>query len=84
MPVCSSTTHAAAAEVTGASEEETASGEARRGGGGRRKMRLQDIPEEAGITSEFAEKLDLSCMAGGRGAVKPPTIENGYVVKFNR
>lgn len=47
-------------------------------------MRLQDIPEEAGITAEFAEKLDLSCMAAGKGAIKPPTIDNGYVVKFNR
>ena len=66
-----------------ASEEDTGK---RNGGGaaGKRKMRLQDIPEEAGITAEFAEKLDLSCMAAGKGAVKPPTIENGYVVKFNR
>lgn len=53
-------------------------------GGGKRKMRLQDIPDEAGITAEFAEKLDLSCMAAGKGAIKPPTIDNGYVVKFNR
>lgn len=69
------------AAESGASEEETATGGRN---GGKRKMRLQDIPEEAGITAEFAEKLDLSCMAVGRGAVKPPSIENGYVVKFNR
>lgn len=47
-------------------------------------MRLQDIPEEAGISAEFAKKLDLSCMAAGKGAIKPPTIDNGYVIKFNR
>lgn len=78
--------HWTPAAESGASEEESATGgrNGGNGGSGKRKMRLQDIPEEAGITAEFAEKLDLSCMAVGRGAVKPPSIENGYVVKFNR
>lgn len=67
-----------------ASEEETPSSGKRNQGGGKRKMRLQDIPEEAGITAEFAEKLDLSCVAVGKGTIQPPAIDNGHVVKFNR
>lgn len=76
---------APSAEVTASEEEEGAtssSGEQR--GNGKKKMRLQDIQEEESITAEYAQSLDLSCMLKGKGGVKPPTIDNGYVLKFNR
>ncbi|XP_055688517.1 fibrillin-1 isoform X2 [Lutzomyia longipalpis] len=49
----------------------------------RKRLRNQNIQEETAVDDDLASQLDLSCM-GGQSAVKPPNIENAYVVKFNR
>jgi len=48
----------------------------------RRKGRVHEIKEENAITNEFAQELDLSCMS--KGLVKAPSINNGYISKYNR
>lgn len=48
----------------------------------RRKNKVHEIKEESQITSDFAQQLDLSCMS--KGLVKAPSINNGYIAKYNR
>jgi hypothetical protein len=43
---------------------------------------VHEIKEETHITNDFAQELDLSCMS--KGLVKAPTINNGYIAKYNR
>lgn len=48
----------------------------------RKKGRSQAILEETGIEDEYAQQLDLSCMAHDR--IEAPEITNAYIVKYNR
>lgn len=48
----------------------------------RRKNKVHEIKEESQITNDFAQQLDLSCMS--KGLVKAPSINNGYIAKYNR
>lgn len=48
----------------------------------RRKAKVHEIKEESQITDDFARQLDLSCMS--KGLVKAPSINNGYIAKYNR
>lgn len=48
----------------------------------RRKSKVHEIKEESQITNDFAQHLDLSCMS--KGLVKAPSINNGYIAKYNR
>lgn len=48
----------------------------------RRKNKVHEIKEESQITNDFAQHLDLSCMS--KGLVKAPSINNGFIAKYNR
>lgn len=51
----------------------------------RRKPDLQNIEEDTSIDSAYARQLDVSCVGRERGeSVRPPTIDNAYVAKYNR
>lgn len=48
----------------------------------RRKNKVHEIKEETQISNDFAQHLDLSCMS--KGLVKAPSVENGFIAKYNR
>ena len=62
--------------VEASSEETTGNGKKRK------KAKGQEIQEETALRSDLAKEMDLSCM--GRSLVRAPTIDNGYVLKYNR
>lgn len=50
---------------------------------GRQKAsRSQDVEEEADITDEYAEALDMSCLEDG--LIRAPQIQNGEIVQYTR
>lgn len=53
--------------------------------GRRRKPNAPSILEDMSIDSAYARLLDLSCVGRERGeSMRPPTIDNAYVAKYNR